>query len=365
MRNIHLSIIDTPFKRKELSDSLFRALYESDISQDTTSWEHALDTACNISVDSRFSEDGGVEGIPGKDSLFWSNELRKYVCCISSEALEEYYVDQMVKEWENSGFNKKDLILANANYLLDHSNHVYYNSIMEEFKYIMRNCWKYANISFNKIKVKKYVCLNHSEKQHRSSIVSFLQDSRFGNNLIDLGYVSYVDKNLILDYDDNPTNDLNWRWDVLNKDIIEKSFFSIITETWFDNKTLFITEKVLKGLISHPFILVSTNGMLNRLHEMGFKTHPHFFDESYDDIDKPQNRMSFIKNEIITVCSYSNDKLNDLYNESISIIKHNREVAKSLPYSELNSIMGFDVVGVGVGGIGGWNSVSLDKLRKL
>jgi hypothetical protein len=67
------------------------------------------------------------------------------------------------------------------------------------------------------------------------------------------------------------------------KHLYDTSLINIITETYFFNKIIHITEKTYKPIaFMQPFILVAAAGSLQHLKDMGFKTFENFWDESYD-----------------------------------------------------------------------------------
>jgi hypothetical protein len=57
---------------------------------------------------------------------------------------------------------------------------------------------------------------------------------------------------------------------------------------------------------------------------MGFETFPEFFDESYDEIENPWERMYIIVKEIKKICSLSLEELHDRYYNIFDKLEHNR-----------------------------------------
>lgn len=106
------------------------------------------------------------------------------------------------------------------------------------------------------------------------------------------------------------------------------TYFSLVTETVFEQPWPFRTEKIAKPLaIGHPFIVATTPGYYRDLHRLGFKTFGHVIDESFDSIENHQDRMDriitivqdlcqqdlalFLK-ECYTVCKYNQQHLKEL-----------------------------------------------------
>jgi hypothetical protein len=66
----------------------------------------------------------------------------------------------------------------------------------------------------------------------------------------------------------------------------------VILETLFDDNRLHLTEKSLRPIAcAMPFIMVGTHGSLNYLHNYGFKTYDKIWNESYDQIKNPIQRL--------------------------------------------------------------------------
>jgi len=106
------------------------------------------------------------------------------------------------------------------------------------------------------------------------------------------------------------------------------TYFSLVTETVFEQPWPFRTEKIAKPLaIGHPFIVATNTGYYRDLHRLGFQTFGHVIDESFDSIENHQDRMeriitvvqdlcqqdldSFLK-ECYTVCKYNQQHLQEL-----------------------------------------------------
>ena len=106
------------------------------------------------------------------------------------------------------------------------------------------------------------------------------------------------------------------------------TYFSLVTETVFEQPWPFRTEKIAKPLaIGHPFIVASSPGYYRDLHRLGFRTFGHLIDESFDAIENHQDRMDRIiaivqdlcqqdldsfQKECYTVCKYNQQHLQEL-----------------------------------------------------
>lgn len=69
----------------------------------------------------------------------------------------------------------------------------------------------------------------------------------------------------------------------------------VVLETLFDDSRLHLTEKALRPIaMAQPFILAATHGSLEYLRSYGFKTFSSVWDESYDQIVDPKQRLDAI-----------------------------------------------------------------------
>ena len=130
---------------------------------------------------------------------------------------------------------------------------------------------------------------------------------------------------LIVDVDEWDTNHYKTSVDWL----YSRTFFSIVTESIFEDVSVFLDEKVWKPIYNyHPFIILGCPNSLKKLREWGFKTfHPHI-NESYDEEINPGKRMSMIVDEVERLSSMSFDELKKWYKELIPILKHNNFILK-------------------------------------
>ena len=175
----------------------------------------------------------------------------------------------------------------------------------------------------------KYVNLNGGPRDHRSEILNYLH----GSNFLKLGLNSchYTSSKLHVEI----IKCLPLRPDHLSPNshganqshLYDNSYFSIVTETSFNNDEGGITEKSFMAFYyRHPFIMVSSPGTLAELHRLGFQTFDGLIDESYDDIIDDEDRMHAVKLQIHKLCSMSNKDLKDWYNSLSDIYDHNQNL---------------------------------------
>ena len=137
--------------------------------------------------------------------------------------------------------------------------------------------------------------------------------------------------NLVLDRDDvmaaNPANhDLDEFY------LFDRARISLINEThnniWFGTPELdggvFISEKTAKAVIfRHPFLIFGAPGHLREMRNIGFKTFSDIWDESYDNIINPIDRVDAIMSVLTEICSWDEDQWHAKHPELESIVNHN------------------------------------------
>jgi hypothetical protein len=201
-------------------------------------------------------------------------------------------------------------------------------------------------ISFNR--------LTSNRRIYRSLLVNEL----YKNNLLDSGYVSYshhcpddgaFDDNLrkgvpeykfdpmyIKEAIDNIKQIPELRIDFPGQPIpnqsmnlgplenLMRSFVYVVTETcYFQHKT-HLTEKIFKPIVLRmPFILTGCAYNLDYLRSYGFKTFSDYWDESYDRVEDPVERLKAITEVIKTINQLSVNKQKSMLLDMQPILDHN------------------------------------------
>jgi len=109
----------------------------------------------------------------------------------------------------------------------------------------------------------------------------------------------------------------------INTDDYNSTAIQIVAETVFENQRIHLTEKTFQPIVAgQPFVTLSAPGTLEILRYYGFQTFDHVWDESYDKIKDPAERMS----AVIDVIKYLNkhDKFKELYEKCMPVCEHNR-----------------------------------------
>lgn len=147
--------------------------------------------------------------------------------------------------------------------------------------------------------------------------------------------INFIDNNKPWVLDIDPTARANFKHigfeSNINREFLINSYATIVTETDFDELKLgsfFITEKTYQQFaFYHPFILVGVQGLYSYIKSKGYLTFPELFDESFDVIYDPAERMKKIKSSILNFYNTPKSKLTDIVSSDYFIDKliHNRK----------------------------------------
>jgi hypothetical protein len=116
--------------------------------------------------------------------------------------------------------------------------------------------------------------------------------------------------------------------------------FDVITETTLqiqltNNNSPVLSEKTFKSIFfGKPFMIVGDSGSLKRLHELGFKTFPFLFNESYDLVDDVLTRQSIIIQNILRWKGKETEFM-EVMKEHREVIDHNMRLVNDFPASAI------------------------------
>jgi hypothetical protein len=114
-----------------------------------------------------------------------------------------------------------------------------------------------------------------------------------------------------------------WGDAIVNHRCYTDTWFSLVTETIYDYPYTFRTEKIWKPvLMEHPFIVAANRGYYRDLRNAGFRTFDSIIDESFDLIDRPEDRLGRIISEVDYICREGPD---GFWVAAQDICKYNRE----------------------------------------
>jgi len=271
------------------------------------------------------------------ENLIASIKLKK--CKIVFAYLLEGYFNTSCVNWINDlcqkyNFSKDDVIVITSN-LIQFSNNnftiINYNYFGNHINFLSISKLDSIKVNSHQTEYTKFLntnfefhflCFNGIARENRLLMFNELTtNSKFKNKSITT--LRGVDKNY---YYDVP------RWDNqkigggarLNVDAHLKSFLNIVTETLYDNDSLFISEKTYKPIyLCQPFIVFGNPFTLNKLHELGYKTFSNWWDESYDTETDLKKRFNKIVKVMETISELNLDELKELKNEMQDVIVHN------------------------------------------
>jgi hypothetical protein len=124
-------------------------------------------------------------------------------------------------------------------------------------------------------------------------------------------------------------------FDDVNRPYYQNSLVSIVTETNFNANEVTLTEKSFKpSKEKHPFIIVGAPESVKAFRDMGFRTFNEFWDENYDNIPDPRQRMKAILDVLKYIGSWNEDQIRDFRRRVVHVLNHNYETLK-IRYSKI------------------------------
>ena len=262
------------------------------------------------------------------DEIYYDKETDKIIILMMDEAVTTDLSNIYEEFFRDIGLTMDKVLIFHSNAKLKKEGYYFLDYFFMECKRLLKDYSNYGKVSYDDTKEKIYSCLNHSENKHRTIIFDGLKSRK----LLKYGFVSYRDKGVYLprNIEDRQTDEDDWRWPTLIPEVVSKTYFNIVTETHHDIEpdfdSLFITEKLCKALITEPFILVGNIGMLEYVRDKGFETYPELFDERYDLIENPKDRLDFVLDEVERVCNMDVKELEKIYKSVLWKVEHNRNV---------------------------------------
>jgi hypothetical protein len=167
---------------------------------------------------------------------------------------------------------------------------------------------------------KYFLSLNRSPRLHRSKLFDYLKE----NDLLEYGYVSFVWRDYFVDSELTTSAEDNQAGAFIEREYFEDSYFNIVTETWFYEKSLFLTEKIFKSIIYfQPFLLFGGAHSLKLFRDLGYKTFDKIIDESYDDEENNDKRFNMVISELNRLCKIPIEEIHDMYLSVRDILEHN------------------------------------------
>jgi hypothetical protein len=124
------------------------------------------------------------------------------------------------------------------------------------------------------------------------------------------------------------------------KHLYDTSLINIVTETYFFNKIIHITEKTYKPIaFMQPFILVAAAGSLQHLKDMGFKTFGNFWDESYDQELDDKQRFRKITALIQSIADWTEEEKTEFTFKVKDIVDYNAAHLNTMQDIEIDNLV--------------------------
>jgi hypothetical protein len=181
-------------------------------------------------------------------------------------------------------------------------------------------------------KIKYYLWLCRRKRSYRIAMTAGLNQ----RNIIDKGLVStsvffehgnieeLVDKTpFIADVEDFSPN-LSM---VFNRALYDNTFFNLLSETHFDVRTIFLSEKVFKCVAWYsPILFMTTPGSIEKFESLGYKSFEPFINQEYDKEENNGKRLKMILDECERICEMDSKSMLDWYKDQREILEHNYNI---------------------------------------
>jgi hypothetical protein len=116
----------------------------------------------------------------------------------------------------------------------------------------------------------------------------------------------------------------------------EATDIEVVLETLFDDGRLHLTEKSLRPIAcAQPFILAGTHGSLEYLRSYGFKTFGHIWDEQYDLVKDPEERLIRIADLMKQITNWTPEQRFSKMLQAQTIASYNKHHFFSQEFSDL------------------------------
>jgi len=227
--------------------------------------------------------------------------------------------------WKMPDINKIDIDKKSKLFLtfIRNSQKLHRKTLASYYQY--HDLWKDNNISFLKVEW---------DGPHGSGEVDYLPN-KYQNSLLELEDLNPIEidtKNL------KDKSGFNTMF-ADRSDLYLETFFSVVSETLFEQEAIFLSEKVAKPLLNlHPFIVMSTPYTLKKLRELGFKTFGSFIDETYDEVEDNKKRVELIFKELDKIRTTPIDELKTWWKSIVPILEHNQKHFLNLMNIKTNKV---------------------------
>lgn len=306
----------------------------------------------------------------GGDHTSFFKQLNEFIVCnnLPHSAFYIYFANKNLISYYKDSIGDVGLNVNVSNWLLEHTSLVVDRALKSNKLNDLGYKFELPHFDSETIRKFKFLCLNRVPKAHRIAFLARLYKNKtiyntdwsllfspyefttlFGEKLDknnknifsvehfsayfdrdelrthfhELKYFFYTKKKS--NYEPYSKNLFNFFGDTKSthyNETYKNSFISLITETSFENNEEHISEKSLKPFINlHLGIFLSPYKHLERIKGFGFQTFDSIWDESYDNIYEPKERMK----SVASLISKLNEMdLTKIYKNSEEILKYNQ-----------------------------------------
>jgi hypothetical protein len=202
--------------------------------------------------------------------------------------------------------------------------------------------------------VKDFNSLNRSHKPHRTDHLYYLAKNKMMDNIISGGF--YFDTESLesryftdTEYQDVLHNNYPRVADIAKENLTSlagthpshttnfsiyiKSLLTVVTESHYSEKGLFITEKTMRPLaLGHPFVVLGQPNLHEKLNELGFKTN--FFD-SYDHVLDDLQRFHAFHETLLKWKNMSYASKTAAIEQWLEYINHNFQAYRQINFKRI------------------------------
>jgi hypothetical protein len=172
----------------------------------------------------------------------------------------------------------------------------------------------------------KFNSLNRTDRPHRRRHIDWLESQpRFTHDNLVSGYGYKVDV-------DNTVGGLG---NVTNRDIYNASQLSVVTETFFEEPGLFITEKTFRSIaIGHPCLVLGQHGILDYFDSIGINLRLPGLNTDYDSVQDPTVRFNLFHDTLQYWVHLEHTERYNLLKRWQPILKKNAQVYNSIDFKQ-------------------------------
>jgi len=253
---------------------------------------------------------------------------KEKVILFHSENIDFYRGKKMRELMEIYNNNKNSIcVLAhgeNKHFSFEYINHY---DFWIEIKYLNNN---FKLLDHTEEKNKDFLFLTRRLTYFRRTLCEKLENVRLlDNSLYTFNHITH-ERHLPGEYEHPKFHDITFKkndpwyksaiWKILPKQYTDTKY-SIVGETVEENNIYCLSEKIFKALISgHIFVVLAGAGFLKYLRNIGFQTFAGYIDESYDEEQDINQRIS----KIVSLCRVlTNTDHRELYKNTQAIRQHN------------------------------------------